>query len=181
MKAIWDISNICNLKCKYCGADYYEKNKLSLSLEDTKKIIHNIKGCVDEIDLFGGEPLLIKDIDLIIKELSECKIRTNITTNGQNGVEILNYMMTEKILLGSLAVSIDGNETDTDLLRGKGTYQRAIEFLKRAISLKENNKLSWMIGVSAVVTQVNVEHILVSIDEWIKMGVDFINQIFGAS
>lgn len=90
-------------------------------------------------------------------------------------------MMTEKILLGSLAVSIDGNETDTDLLRGKGTYQRAIEFLKRAISLKENNKLSWMIGVSAVVTQVNVEHILVSIDEWIKMGVDFINQIFGAS
>lgn len=77
MKAVWDISNKCNLKCKYCGSNF-QKN-YNRTFCDIEKIVSNIKGIVDEVELFGGEPLILENIENILEKLSLNGIGINIT------------------------------------------------------------------------------------------------------
>jgi len=175
MKAIWDISNKCNLSCKYCGSGFKDEHgKTEMSLEDIESIISNIKSVIKEVDLYGGEPFCLKNIKAILEKLSLNEIDINITTNGQCDTSILNFISKENIRLKNIAVSIDGNESETDILRGKGVYKKAIRFLKEAILEKNSSRKQWEIGISAVITQINKGGICESIDEWIGLGVDYV-------
>lgn len=175
MKAIWDISNKCNLHCTYCGADACNNiTEGTLSIIDIEKMILNIKTMVDEVDLYGGEPLIIKDIHKILQCFTKYNIKVNITTNGQVNTSILEDIVKDEIQINSLIISMDGNESENDKYRGLGAYKKAVNFLEKAISLKKENGKEWNIGISAVVTDVNVKTIIHSIDLWMRKGVDFI-------
>ncbi len=79
----------CNLNCGYCNAAKSLKEKGSswkdyeASLEKVQKIFSNplFSNCL-LVDLLGGEPLLIKDIDKIIAYLTHRGHLTNLSTNG---------------------------------------------------------------------------------------------------
>ena len=76
-----EITNICNLKCKFCPET--TRNKESMSLKNFEKIINKIHNYTKLVCLHvKGEPLLHNQLKDILKILEKYNLKTNITTNG---------------------------------------------------------------------------------------------------
>ncbi len=154
MKAIWDISNKCNLSCKYCAATSIDKEE-SLDYKTIMNIIDNFDDIVTEVDLMGGEPFAVNNFVDILSYLNHKKIKINIITNGQEDIDILEEIVKNDIHIWNMQVSIDGFEKENDLYRGNGSFHKALKFLEKAIELESLGKAFKSVGVSSVMTEAN--------------------------
>ena len=76
-----EITNICNLNCKFCPDT--NRKKEFMSLEKFEEAIKKIYKLTNLVTLHvKGEPLLHKDLENILKVLEKYNLKTNITTNG---------------------------------------------------------------------------------------------------
>jgi len=86
-----EITNICNLKCKFCPETNRKKDFMSIeNFEETIKKIHKHTNLV--CLHVKGEPLLHPNLEDILKILEKYNLRANITTNGtpiKENLEIL--------------------------------------------------------------------------------------------
>ena len=82
------VTDKCNLRCKYCrppGKKIVKANNDYLSFSDIRKLTKSfVNNGINKIRLTGGEPLLRKNINLLVEKL---KVENNIndlsmTTNG---------------------------------------------------------------------------------------------------
>ena len=80
----------CNLRCPYCDTKYsYENPKyIEMSIDEIISKIESFKA--HNVTLTGGEPLIQKDIDILIKKLSDKGYRVELETNGS--VDISKYV-----------------------------------------------------------------------------------------
>lgn len=88
-----EITNVCNLKCKFCSP--LNRTKRFMSVEEFAYIISQIKPFTTYIYLhIKGEPLLHPHLKDILKICEDNEIMVNITTNGtlllQNASMLLN-------------------------------------------------------------------------------------------
>jgi len=76
-----EITNICNLKCKFCPET--KRNKMFMNVDDFEKIIHKTYKHTNLVCLHvKGEPLLHHKLQDILKILEKYNLKANITTNG---------------------------------------------------------------------------------------------------
>lgn len=76
-----EITNICNLNCKFCPETI--RNKEFMGLENFEEIIKKVQKYTKLICLHvKGEPLLHPMLGEILKVLEKYNLQTNITTNG---------------------------------------------------------------------------------------------------
>ena len=171
MELIWDISNNCNLKCKYCAATSIDQIKNCHI--DYNAVLNNIEGIVDEVSLMGGEPLLVNGITNVLSLLTQKKIKINIITNGQVNPQVLDAFIKKGILLQNITVSIDGLLEDNDFYRGKGSSLKAIEFIKRLLELNRRYSFCKTIGTSIVLHKNNYNTVVDFVDYLFnKIGID---------
>ncbi|MDX9694196.1 MAG: radical SAM protein [Bacteroidales bacterium] len=122
---VFEVTEKCNLKCKYCGyGDLYvekqsENKNIDLDIELAKNIInevinHTIKSIVPlfSISFYGGEPLI--KIDFIKTIVHYCKSKWpsqdfefRMTTNAILLNKYMDYLVEENF---NLLISLDGNE-----------------------------------------------------------------------
>lgn len=75
----------CNMRCRYCDTTYAFNCGNELSVNE---IVSKVKSLNNRhITLTGGEPLIHKDIDILIKELCQRNYIVNIETNGSVDVK----------------------------------------------------------------------------------------------
>lgn len=90
-KVYVEITNVCNLKCKFC--DEGNRAKAYMSVNDFRKIINEVKEYTNLIALHvKGEPLLHPKLKEILDVCFENKIQVNITTNAillEKNIEVL--------------------------------------------------------------------------------------------
>lgn len=144
------ITNMCNLKCFYCYANVFERNLKELTTSEILSVIDTLwKKGTRLIVLLGGEPLLRKDIEIIIEDIKKKGLICELITNG--------YLVKKKIEalkgLDSVCVSLDGDERGNDLNRGRGSYRKAIE----AIEVLKGHNVP--VRVKAVITRNNIDSI----------------------
>ncbi len=149
----WRATGACNCNCTYCNVDATMK-KAPRELS-TKEALH----LVDEIHNFGvrwfgikgGEPLLREDIFEIISYAKSLGLNVCILTNGHfvKG-KVYDYLVKNEVLT---SVSIDGPEEINDVLRGKGSYKKALSAIQKLSKAKILN------GLSAIITSVNYRHV----------------------
>lgn len=125
------LTNRCNLKCIYCYPQVFRRNLDDMTTDKWLKITDELyKMGARVIVLMGGEPLLFKDIDVIVDRVKSYGIICEMITNG--------YLIEKKIdtvkKLDSICISLDGNEATHDRNRGKGSYQKAVAAIKCAKS-----------------------------------------------
>ena len=76
-----EITNICNLKCKFCPET--SRKKESMSVEDFEEVIKKIHNHTNLITLHvKGEPLMHNNLGDILNTLEKYNLKANITTNG---------------------------------------------------------------------------------------------------
>lgn len=147
----------CNLRCKHCFQDDYQK---IMPLKTIKKDLNILdKAGIFEIELTGGEPFLHPNILEIINFC--CKkpsFSLNITTNGTflNEENISSILCFNNIV--SFLVSLDGTKDVNDKIRGKGIFKKVDSALR---ILKKNN---FYTEISFTVNKLNIENVREIID-----------------
>ncbi|MCT9934933.1 radical SAM protein [Planotetraspora sp. A-T 1434] len=121
----------CNLHCPHCLDD---KNIAELGSADR----HRIARLVGEtdilgVDISGGEPLLLADLVGLADELTSAGCVVSVTTNGwhlrRRAAELADHV-------DALKVSLDGpTALIHDAWRGKGSFNRAIDGIKEAVTV----------------------------------------------
>ncbi len=76
----WYITELCNLRCKHCYLSEYKAHSNLKLIFEFLNFFHQ-KGVIG-YSLLGGEPLLRKDLELIVTKICEYKQSVNISTNG---------------------------------------------------------------------------------------------------
>lgn len=146
---ILNISNKCNYKCIYCYANYgnYGRANELMSLQTLKKIISELKingiKNIEVVELFGGEPTINENLSDIVSTIYK-NFDVNhflITTNGSASDELIKELIDYPVLFH---VSIDGPEEINDSLRGKGSFAKAINFIK----ILKDNKIPYKLSTT---------------------------------
>ena len=90
-----EITNICNLKCKFCPET--SRNKEFMTLEKFEEAIRKIHNYTNLICLHvKGEPLLHNNLKGILDVLEKYNLKANITTNGTLIKEKLDVLKNSK-------------------------------------------------------------------------------------
>lgn len=126
----WEITKDCNLRCLHCilgGCGGQE-----MTTQDSLRVISRIVQLGGKtLRLTGGEPLMRKDLGLIIQEAHASGLGLDLITNGT----ILDDGFLRKYgqHIKHLAISIDGQKQVHEYLRGKGTYEKSMHFARKAM------------------------------------------------
>jgi len=131
------LTNRCNFFCKHCVFSSGKRLIKEMSLGDITKIIQEFATITHRqgvINLFGGEPLLRKDIFKIIKIIIKHQLKVGITTNCQLPEGLLRRLIDLKI--DRFTTNLDGAAAKThDWLRNKkGNFEKVIKTLKYFVS-----------------------------------------------
>lgn len=127
------VTNRCNLRCRYCYEEYYDRHHREFTTEELLNLIDKLAEMGTKyISVNGGEALLRDDIEIVIDKIRERNMLCHLSTNGllvKDKISVLKKV-------DSLAVSIDGSREENDINRGTGTYDKIIKALE---CLSDNN------------------------------------------
>lgn len=117
------VTSRCNLRCSFCFGQYSKKDLPDLAREEIHGLIDQLaRRGTRFINFTGGEPLMRRDIGSIIRRALDRGMLTALTTNGL----LIDRYLDELALLDFVCVSVDGDESSHDRVRGDGTYKKAM-------------------------------------------------------
>ncbi len=136
----------CNLRCRHCYIGEPEDSEIPLDrLLKALEEFYEMQGL--RVLFSGGEPLLYRHFKALNEALRDYPLRKVLLTNG--------ILLTEELLSSlnfhEIQFSIDGLETSHDLIRGRGTFQKTLEALKKA------KEYGFDISVATMVHRANLE------------------------
>lgn len=115
----------CNLRCSYCDTKYaLESNSGNeMSIEQIINKINKIG--IKNVTITGGEPLIHKDIDILISKLLETGYKVNIETNGSVAIDkyigrcliTMDYKCPSSLMESSMNTSNIEKLTENDVLK----------------------------------------------------------------
>lgn len=115
-----DITDKCNLRCKHCYHKEKLKEKENISLKDWEKRFEKYKKMgIRYVQIAGGEPSLRYDV---LKLADKYFPFISVATNGQVKIP--------KEFNHRIFLSLDGFRSENDIVRGEGTFDRAIKNYK---------------------------------------------------
>jgi len=154
LMVVWNFTQACNFQCAHCYQDARALLSDELSLEEKIRVLDELAdNDVPLLTLFGGEPLLSKDIWPVLEEARKRGFHISIATNGS----LLSKEVVERLAacrVDYVEVSIDSTEPEKhDSFRGSpGYWKKAVEGLK---NLVENGKI--LTGLASTITRLNFD------------------------
>jgi radical SAM protein with 4Fe4S-binding SPASM domain len=151
LELYFDFTDKCNLRCSHC----YNKTRLSLNTIPQEKVREILKEAKElgimRIHLAGGEPTLEEEgLINYLKTTKELRLVTSMSTNAI----LLTPELCEKILSNNLyafTISLEGhNSLTNDIIRGEGTFERAVKGLEYATNAKRKLKVETQICIKTV-------------------------------
>jgi len=127
LQIVFEVTHLCNLACEYC--DRHTQLPNELTVDEIVPIVREFAAMgMTGMTLDGGDPLVRSDIDQIIDELARLHVRIAINTNG-----ILIPRKIESVRKAALVnVSLDGPERHHDVMRGEGSFEKAVRGIRAA-------------------------------------------------
>lgn len=164
IRVFYDITYLCNLRCKHCFTNSGEKNKKELSFDQKIELVTQCKQLnVGRISIAGGEPFCDERILDFLKLCKDNQLEVSLTTNGT----LLNketVIAVNKLGIKTLTVSLDGgSEESNDIIRGKGSFKKTLEGLE---NLKKYYKNNYCIKTTLMKTNVD------DIEKLIKIAIE---------
>ncbi len=115
------VTNRCNSRCRYCRFDRLAGPDL-WTTESLLKVLGEMRSTgTRRVQFTGGEPMLRKDIGVVLERAKSLGMFTGISTNGLQVPERVNELLPADIV----QVSYDGPAEVHDHLRGEGSHRTA--------------------------------------------------------
>jgi len=127
-----DITNRCNLRCRYCY--HYESAGDAggdLPADEWLRFFEELgRLAVTEVTLAGGEPFIREDLREIIGGIVRNRMRFQILSNGTLIDDDMADFLVSTKRCNYVQVSIDGSMPEShDAMRGRGSFARAMQGL----------------------------------------------------
>lgn len=150
---VWNITNVCNLRCRHCYASSLPSEpEDELTTEEALGLIDDMASMGVPLLIFsGGEPLMREDIFELCRYATRAGIKTIFSTNG---VFIDDDAAEELKRSGAryVGVSVDGLKERHEEMRGMpGCFEKSLEALE---ILREKGLRT---GIRFTVTKQNVQ------------------------
>lgn len=169
------LTHRCNLNCTHCSVSALQSNEDDVL--DTDRMFDLFDRVIElkprQLVLSGGEPLIRKDFEILIKYLADhydggITLMTNGTMINEKNIDIIRKYVT------NIDISIDGIDEETcTAIRGKGVFKKVICLVKELQKRNFRNiSLSMVFGGSNY-------HLMVPFKEMCKnLGTKAIPRIF---
>lgn len=171
LNVTWDITNVCNLTCSYCYNTSGPVADDSLSADQCVRVADEIADLgVFNVWIGGGEPLMKKGIDRVLRRLRERNVKVLLATNGlllknDRFLDLIAETCTE------VNISIDGHTPELHaMLRGESASLESAEFAVRRIKERLGREM-YVTGIT-VVHKGNLESVPQIIDHCYALGCD---------
>ena len=158
MSAYFEITNQCNLNCITCyNRSGLNRLRKELSVAQLTQIIDRLYsefGCT-AFSFAGGEPLLHSELNaLLIYTQNHPEFNFSFVTNGTVHNEAFFKAIQTNPDRYRVQISLDGSTEEINALtRGKGSFERTLQFIKRLTDL------SFRPAIKMVVSQNNLTDI----------------------
>jgi radical SAM protein with 4Fe4S-binding SPASM domain len=141
-----EVTRRCQLHCVHCYANAGKQLNRELPLSTLIQLVDELPSLgwnpeSARIELIGGEPLLRTDIKKLVAEICQRGYSIRLFTNGLllNTNDI--YWLQKPLI--EVSISIDGTEKTHDALRGKGTYEKALNAIKLLVRNGVRTRLNY--------------------------------------
>jgi radical SAM protein with 4Fe4S-binding SPASM domain len=122
----WISTQACNLRCKYCYQDATVARAQELTTSEAKGLVDQAVEAGAEVFIFtGGEPFARRDLLEIAEYSRNCKLITNVITNGHYITK--NTISSVAATFDTVTISVDhGIPEHHDQNRGPGSWLKAV-------------------------------------------------------
>jgi len=167
----------CNHRCTFCALDYMGYENIGLEFTKLKDTLSNMaKNGVKSVMFAGeGEPLLFKDLDLIVEHCSSVGIDTSLTTNfvPLNKKAVQRYVENCSWIKVSLNAGTAKNYAAIHQTK-EIDFNRVISNLEFALEHKRKNNLKCTIGVQMLLLPDNKDEAVILAKKCKEIGVDYL-------
>lgn len=126
----------CQLKCSHCYASAQsDASVVEMDADQIIKMVRDARGCgFQEVVLTGGEPLLHKDRNNLLKKLSSVRweikpAKLVLRTNLAMPLSLEDHLQLASAF-DEVVVSVDGGKEEHDKRRGEGSYDNTVKNLE---------------------------------------------------
>jgi radical SAM protein with 4Fe4S-binding SPASM domain len=168
----------CNLACRMCiqngPAGYLRGSgplvKAHLPLAEWEKFLRPATSHGPFVHVWGGEPLLYKEIDELIALLRRLDLPVMLTTNAVRGQDHLEALMQ----LDVLRISVDGPAAVHDEVRGRpGTFQAVVGLIRAVVEERRRRRSYWpRIVTNSLLIDETYRHLLDTVQLLAELPVD---------
>jgi len=147
------VTKRCNLKCRYC---YPPGDEAELDTPSAISLLEKIRPHNSALNFTGGEPLLYKDIQLLIRKAKVLRYYPIIlSTNGL----LIDKIIDDLHLVDHLIISLDSltQEINDQLSGVRGTTNKIIDNIKRCAFLAGEKR--FQLTLHAVIAPETIEGI----------------------
>ncbi len=165
---VWNYTNVCNLRCRYCYQSAGRPLPDELTLEEKIDLINQmVEAGTAFLAFSGGEPILGPHFWDVLKYASRF-LHISIATNGT--------LLEDRKLVEKLAdfgaknvfVSLDGATPEShDYIRGHGNFNRTIRGIENLVANPYLN-----VGINMVVTKRNYHEVEDVLKLAVELGVN---------
>ncbi len=152
---IWNMLRRCNLACRHCYANSYNKEfSDELNLAQMYKVLDDLKSYgVKVVILSGGEPLLHPHIWEVSQRAKELGFYVALSTNGTL-IDEANIENIRDARYNYVGISVDGFGETHDKIRGqKGSFLASMNGVEKCL------ELGLKVGLRMTVSQTNVHEL----------------------
>lgn len=176
------LTNRCNLRCAHCyqwNEDGYHhampvlERKADLDLGLFRRLMEETREHRSRTYLWGGEPLVHRQIGEILEELRKDEREITICTNGH----LIDRHYPALVELGGrleLLLALEGFEEQHDAIRGKGSFARVMGAIERMIADRKAGKFDVKISIHVVINNENLLTLHSFIRHLADVGVDLV-------
>ena len=151
----------CNLRCKHCYQwneqgffnDFdNEKQNMEIDVAIIDKLLKETHEVKSNLFLWGGEPLVHQDWEIITRMLEKDQRWTTMCTNGL----LLEKKMDSILRISSnlaLLISLDGFQEQHDFVRGEGTFNHLINNIELLLKLQKKGGYRGLISIQCFLSK----------------------------
>lgn len=146
IRIYFEVTLACNLRCRYCFNESGIPRKDELSTEDIFSLLSDLrKYNVLDIRFTGGELTCRHDWFEFLFYAKKLGFALSCNTNAAYTDKNIPKKFAE-LDIEQVTVSLDGNKRNHEMNRGKGTFDRTIENLKKMYELGVNLRINTLVN-----------------------------------
>ena len=157
----WHVTMNCNYNCRFC---FYKNTKGEfIDLDKAENKLKKLRSIgIDKINITGGEPLLYKKLNSLLKMAKSAGFTVSIVTNGSLLNEINISEMAEIVDWIGISVDSADERIESELGRGCGNHIENVKHVSKLI-----NGYGIKLKINTTVTKLNYNEKLTDLVEYL--------------
>ncbi|MEJ2763306.1 radical SAM protein [Photobacterium sp. MCCC 1A19761] len=180
------MNNQCNLRCQHCfewnDEGYHHQMERDVRSQEVDlaiidKLLRATESTQAPFYLWGGEPLMYKQMEALMDRFVEHPRWVTICTNGLLIEKHLAQLsrIDERL---ALLISLDGLEAENDAIRGKGVFRRVERIIRTLLEQRQRQAFAGKVSLCLTISDSTVGKLFEFVRHFSDLGIDSVYLVF---